>query len=98
MGNVGTVASHDIVVDLVGGGCTVTVDETLIRESGWIRDGDQEPEGCLRQHCDDETCDCTEVEAALEVLERWHNEAHSGVVRFCDERPCSDFREARKGW
>lgn len=32
--------------------------------------------------------------AAAEVMRRWHNDHHAGVVQFCYEQPCADLRTA----
>lgn len=66
------------------------VPEDAIREAGWMRESEEEP--CHLDHCEDDSCDCPSPRPVLDVLERWHNENHPGVIRFCDERPCSDLR------
>ena len=34
------------------------------------------------------SCDGIVVNDPTEIVERWHNDEHSGGFRFCDQQPC----------
>lgn len=91
----GTIATHDVTVEteLV----RVTVPDAVIREAGWIREGEEE-HYCHEMHCDSGDCECVLVERAVEVVQAWHNQNHSYAFSFCDQRPCSDLRKASSEW
>lgn len=44
-----------------------------------------------------ETCERNRAAEVDVILERWHNEVHRYVFRFCDESPCREVREAVGG-
>lgn len=81
-------------VDLrTGLGERFAIGEDELREGGW----EYRPV-CERGHCDEGECPacvyCSgeEVPGVLVVLERWHNDNHAGVYRFCYEEPCRALR------
>lgn len=86
--------SRDLRVEVAG--VTVIVGEAEIRGAGWMLKSEEVECYCEEPHCHEDSCTCApDVAPALEVLTLWHNDSHPGVFRFCDERPCSDLREAR---
>lgn len=63
----------------------------IARAAGFKPNDENDP--CEETHCGTEWCDCDAMNAeATAVLERWHNDTHPGVLRFCDHSPCAELR------
>lgn len=80
------------------GSLWVTLTNDRLRLDGWKRDDENDP--CERHHCDDRDahgCICGELaEPYIEALRKWHNDAHEDTFSWCDQSPCSDFREVAR--
>lgn len=87
----GVLANHDVVIETEL--AKITVPDSVIREGGWIREGEEE-HYCHEQHCDDDTCECILAADAIAVVSEWHNRSHSYAFSFCDESPCRELRNA----
>lgn len=75
------------------GSLWVTVTEERFRTEGWKPQDENDP--CEHHHCGSDDCSCPILSPDVEaILESWHNDAHPGVFRFCDESPCAELWKA----